>query len=106
MKKYKNFYLYHAQTNTKTLISPREVECINHLLRGKTSKQIGKTLLLSHRTVEFYISSLRDKLDCHNKSELIEKILSGTLIDRSQSESQIAQTHQQIRSSFQPWIYS
>lgn len=90
MRNQKKFYLYHAKTNTHTLLSAREVECISYTLRGNTSKQIAKMLRLSHRTTEFYMSRLKNKLHCGNKSELIEKVLSGKLLD--QSESKLAQS--------------
>lgn len=48
----------------------------------------------------------KEKLDCHKKSDLIEKILSGTLIDRRQPESPIAQAHQQLKSVFHQWAVS
>jgi hypothetical protein len=56
---------------------------------------------MSHRTIEFYIGRLRTKLYCHSKSELIEKILSGQLVNREDAESpqtQLIQDHQQIDS--------
>lgn len=97
----KKFYLYHAKTDSNTPLAPREVECIIYILRGKTSKQIARMLQLSHRTVEFYIGRLKNKLHCHTKSELIEKILSGKLIGNAESEStelQAVREHQQIDS--------
>lgn len=99
MKKQKKIYLYNVKTESNTLLAPREVECIIYILRGKTSKQIARILELSHRTVEFYIGRLKNKLDCHTKSELIEKILSGRLIDQGITnpiEAMVVQEHQKI----------
>jgi len=73
------------RTNTLTKISPgtsindiyftkRQSEIINELLKGKTSKEIGKILGLSNRTVEFYISNIKDKMNVNTKSQLLEKI--------------------------------
>jgi DNA-binding CsgD family transcriptional regulator len=87
MRNQKKFYLYNVKTDINTPLSPREVECIVHILRGKTSKQIARMLKLSHRTVEFYVGRLKQKLYCHTKSELIEKILSGRLIGQGEPES-------------------
>lgn len=99
MKEKKRFYLYNAKNDTTVLLAPREIECIIYILRGKTSKQIARMLELSHRTVEFYISRLKNKLYCHTKSELIEKILSGKLINEGElgvSVPQIIQEHHQV----------
>ena len=60
--------------NRDILLSRREIECIAGLLSGKTMKEIGKILFLSPRTVECYLRSIKGKLDCHTKSELIKLI--------------------------------
>lgn len=101
MKSAKKFYLYNKEKNITTPLGPREVECIIYILRGKTSKQIARMLDLSHRTIEFYIGRLRTKLYCHSKSDLIEKILSGQLVNQEEPESsqaQLIQDHRQIDS--------
>ena len=58
---------------SRQLISKREAECFFYLIRGKSARETGMALHLSQRTVEFYLDSLRDKLNCRKKSELIEK---------------------------------
>lgn len=55
--------------------SPREAQCIHHLLRGKTAKQIAYELNLSYRTVEFYIMNLKKKLNVTTRSDLIEQLI-------------------------------
>lgn len=55
-------------------LSKRESECIYYLIRGMTAKQIGKTMGLSNRTVEFYLDNAKSKLNCTNKFELISTI--------------------------------
>lgn len=57
---------------TRQFISLRESECLFHLIRGKSARETGYALNLSQRTVEFYLNSLKDKLNCRKKSELIE----------------------------------
>lgn len=99
MRNLKRFYLYHSKTNSNTPISPREIECISYILRGKTSKQIAKVLELSHRTVEFYVNRLKTKLHCRSKSELIERILSGKLIHHGEPDlegSFVVREHQKL----------
>ena len=49
------------------------VPSIVYLLRGKSARETGMALHLSQRTVEFYLDSLRDRLNCIKKLELIEK---------------------------------
>jgi DNA-binding CsgD family transcriptional regulator len=56
-------------------LTGREKECLYYLIRGMSTKQIGKALKLSHRTVEFYLERIKNKLDCHSRSELIAKLI-------------------------------
>lgn len=58
----------------------RELECLFFLLRGKSASEIGHFLHLSKRTIEDYLVSLRIKLNCTSKSDLIEKSLSLGLL--------------------------
>jgi DNA-binding CsgD family transcriptional regulator len=51
-------------------LSKRELDCLRHLLEGKTSKETATELCLSFRTVEYYFENIKDKLDCSCKKEL------------------------------------
>jgi len=51
----------------------RETQCLLYLMIGESAKLISKHLCVSFRTVEKYIGSLRYKLYCKNREELIEK---------------------------------
>ena len=53
-------------------LTERQSEVLFFMLRGKTAAEIGATLYLSKRTVETYINQLKERLDCPNKSALIE----------------------------------
>lgn len=52
-------------------LSLREKHCLNYLLKGKTAKETAKLLRISPRTVEEYLTRLRQKLGCRYKRELI-----------------------------------
>lgn len=51
-------------------LSKREKECLILLRQGYTYQEIGALLKLSHRTVEHYIDSSKNKLGLENRSEL------------------------------------
>lgn len=55
-------------------LTKRQKECAYWLGRGYTQKQIARTLKISPRTVEHYLEAIKDKLNCNNRPELIEKI--------------------------------
>lgn len=59
-----------AYVEKATLLSKRERDCLNALLKGKTAKETATNLKLSPRTIEAYLESLKKKLKCTNKGEL------------------------------------
>lgn len=61
--------------NNPIYLSRREKQCANLLIRGKTAKEIAAQLNLSHRTIEFYIENIKNKLHVSTKSELIDKLM-------------------------------
>ena len=52
--------------------SRREFECIKYLARGYSMKEIGQILSLSPRTVESYLENVKNKTNCHFKSQIID----------------------------------
>lgn len=61
-------------SNPYAFFSPRQKECALLLTCGLSTKSIAQKLLLSPRTVEYHIDSLREKLQVKNRSELIYTI--------------------------------
>ncbi len=56
-------------------VSKRQLECMQCLIDGMTSKEAGKLLCLSTRTVDAYIEIIRNKLDCKNRIQLVRTLL-------------------------------
>ncbi len=52
-------------------LSKRESESLYHICQGKSYKQTGREMAISHRTVETHLEHVRNKTSCNNKSELI-----------------------------------
>tara|TARA_A100000171_G_scaffold6109_1_gene4771 strand:- start:1081 stop:1887 length:807 start_codon:yes stop_codon:yes gene_type:complete len=67
--------LYFQRGEDLNLLTARETECIKHLVLGNSAKEIALNLDISHRTVETYLSSIKSKLDCHSKSQIVKKIM-------------------------------
>lgn len=55
--------------------SNQEIKCIRLIVAGKTIKSIAQQLKLSARTVEYYFSNIKRKLNVKSKSEFIEKVI-------------------------------
>jgi len=61
----------------KAELTAREREVAAHLMQGLTSKQIGKTLAISHRTIEIYRARLMRKYKAANAGDLVQKLMAG-----------------------------
>ncbi len=66
-----------ASRVVKAELTPREREVAACMLGGLTSKQIGKVLSISHRTVEIYRSRLIHKYKASTTADLIHKLMAG-----------------------------
>jgi PAS domain S-box-containing protein len=58
-------------------LTPREREVAALLMDGLTSKQIGKILTISHRTVEIHRAKLMRKYQAHSTPDLVHRLLAG-----------------------------
>ncbi|HLB57046.1 MAG TPA: helix-turn-helix transcriptional regulator [Coxiellaceae bacterium] len=53
-------------------LSKREIDCVYFITRGFTSKQIGKQLNLSYRTIETYIGNIKAKCSLKTKFDIAQ----------------------------------
>jgi PAS domain S-box-containing protein len=65
----------HAGTTDS--LTPREREVAAQVMRGLTSKEIGKALDISHRTVEIHRARLMRKYAAGTTAELVQKLIAG-----------------------------
>ena len=66
-----------AQRPVKAELTGREREVAARLLEGMTSKEIGKALSISHRTVEIYRARLMRKYGASTAADLVHKLVAG-----------------------------
>ena len=67
-----------ARRPVKAELTAREREVAARLLDGLTSKEIGKALGISHRTVEIYRARLMRKYKASTTGDLVHKLMAGT----------------------------
>jgi PAS domain S-box-containing protein len=58
-------------------LTAREREVAAHLMGGLTSKEIGRALAISHRTVEVFRARLMRKYKASTTADLVHKLLAG-----------------------------
>lgn len=68
-------------TTKTSVLTNRQIACSRLLLQGLTVKEIAAKLFLSPRTVETHLNTIKDKLDCRNKTELIIRLQSMLLVE-------------------------
>ena len=66
-----------AQRPVKAELTAREREVAARLLEGMTSKEIGRALEISHRTVEIYRARLMRKYGASTAADLVHKLITG-----------------------------
>ena len=66
-----------ARRPVKAELTAREREVAARLLDGLTSKEIGKSLAISHRTVEIYRARLMRKYKASTTADLVHKLMGG-----------------------------
>lgn len=66
-----------SQRTVKAELTGREREVAARLLEGLTSKEIGRALEISHRTVEIYRARLMRKYNASTAADLVQKLLAG-----------------------------
>lgn len=52
-------------------LTGREVEILEHVARGETSREIGERLFISENTVKNHVRNILDKLGLHSRSEAV-----------------------------------
>ncbi len=67
--------------DTSNGLTPREGEVLQLIAEGNTNKQIAEILCISIKTVQAHRSNLMNKLDLHDKTELIKYAIQKKIIE-------------------------
>lgn len=62
-------------------LTKQQTACLKHLAMGLTFKQIAMILGLSPKTVEHYLNTVKIKLNCESRSELILQAIERGLVN-------------------------
>jgi DNA-binding CsgD family transcriptional regulator len=58
------------------LLTPREADCMRWVLQGKSDRDIGEILEISHTTVKFHIERVKKKLDVKTRTQAVATLVS------------------------------
>jgi DNA-binding NarL/FixJ family response regulator len=56
-------------------LSPREREVLDHLVKGRTGRQIAEALFIAPTTVAFHIRQIYEKLHVHTRAQAVARAL-------------------------------
>lgn len=56
-------------------LTERENEVLQHLIEGKTNRQIADDLFISGNTVAYHIKQIYEKLHVHSRAEVVAKVM-------------------------------
>lgn len=62
-------------------LTPRELQVLQLIVRGRQNKEIAADLAISQRTVKFHVSSIMGKLGAGNRTEVVALAAQQGLID-------------------------
>ncbi len=65
-------FLLHDISGNIVHLTKRESECFKFFTKNRTSKEIARLLDISPKTVEIYISNIKQKLGIHYKNQIFE----------------------------------
>jgi DNA-binding NarL/FixJ family response regulator len=71
----------HRESNDPNALSSREREVLQLIAEGKTSREIADILHLSVKTVQSHRTSLMQKLDLHDRGDLIKYAIQKKIIE-------------------------
>jgi DNA-binding CsgD family transcriptional regulator len=63
-------------SSASTFLTPREVECLRWMLKGKSDTDIGEILGISHTTVHFHIERVKKKLGVKTRTQAAAVVVS------------------------------
>jgi DNA-binding CsgD family transcriptional regulator len=63
--------LRRRESHEAEALTPQELQIALQVAEGKSNKEVGAALFLSHKTIEFHLSRIYRKLDIHSRAELI-----------------------------------
>ncbi len=69
------------KTHCNTQLTPREIQSLGFLLKGRTALETAQNLNISSKTVESYIDAVKTKLSCLSRAELFDKVQELNLIN-------------------------
>jgi LuxR family transcriptional regulator, regulator of acetate metabolism len=70
-----------ARSALRDLLTPREIDVLEHLVKGETNAEIARTLVVSEGTVKFHVKNILRKMNASNRAEATSRYMRLSLRD-------------------------
>jgi Response regulator len=67
-------------------LTPRERQTLCLVIKGKTTAAVAALLGISPRTAELYLASVKRKLGCRTKSEMVHYLLKSGMMAQLEAD--------------------
>jgi DNA-binding CsgD family transcriptional regulator len=64
-----------ARSALRDLLTPREIDVLEHLVKGETNGEIARTLVVSEGTVKFHVKNILRKMNASNRAEATSRYM-------------------------------
>lgn len=88
-----------GKKSNEIALPKRQEEVLFYLIRGKSAKSIAQAMGISFRTVEYYITILKDKFKCNSKNELIEIAINKGFSQRIPSHNSFTELLEKLKTA-------
>jgi LuxR family maltose regulon positive regulatory protein len=62
-------------TASSDILSARELEVLNHVARGLSNKEIGRSMKLAPETIKWHLKNIFEKLNVTSRSGAVQSVL-------------------------------
>lgn len=69
------------QSNRSVKLTKRELEVLNLIIEGKSSREVAAALVCSKRTVDFHLARIYEKLQVSNRIQAMRRAALLGLVD-------------------------
>lgn len=69
-----------TERRQRSILSPRQIDCLRQAAQGKNSPEIAKLLGISRRTVDEYFAAACERLGVRNRTQAVAKAIQLRLI--------------------------
>jgi LuxR family transcriptional regulator, regulator of acetate metabolism len=73
-----------AQSALRDLLTAREIDVLEHLVKGETNAEIARTLVVSEGTVKFHVKNILRKMNASNRAEATSRYMQLSMGRRGQ----------------------